>query len=56
LPLVLDRVPYLDLDQITDTWLLISARKMSVQTVLGDPSIYSALAEQTRRLDRAGVS
>ena len=38
-------------------WLrLISAGEDVARLCSGDPSIYSALAEQTRRLDQAGVS
>lgn len=44
---------HLDLDQITE-WL-VSGREV-VRLVSGDPSVYSALSEQTRRLDEAGVS
>lgn len=43
---------HLDLDQITQ-WL-VSGREV-VRLVSGDPSVYSALSEQTRRLDAAGV-
>ncbi|RYJ00782.1 MAG: precorrin-4 C(11)-methyltransferase [Actinomycetales bacterium] len=43
---------HLDLDQITG-WL-VSGRDV-VRLVSGDPSVYSAVAEQTRRLDEAGV-
>lgn len=43
----------LDLDQIMER--LVSARDV-VRLVSGDPSVYSALAEQTRRLDAAGVA
>jgi precorrin-4/cobalt-precorrin-4 C11-methyltransferase len=48
---------HLDLDQITDH--MVSARQRGedvARLCSGDPSIYSALAEQTRRLDQAGVS
>ena len=48
---------HLDLDQITDH--LVSAHQRGddvARLCSGDTSIYSALAEQTRRLDRAGVS
>lgn len=48
---------HLDLDQITDH--LVSAHQRGddvARLCSGDPSIYSALAEQTRRLDTAGVS
>lgn len=47
---------HLDLDQITDR--LVAAHRAgeeAVRLTSGDPSIYSALAEQTRRLDAAGV-
>lgn len=47
---------HLDLDQITAH--LVAAERNGRQVVRlcsGDPSIYSALAEQTRRLDRHGV-
>ncbi|GAA4372968.1 cobalt-precorrin-4/precorrin-4 C(11)-methyltransferase [Nocardioides caricicola] len=44
---------HLDLDQITE-WL-VSGRDV-VRLVSGDPSVYSALSEQTRRLDEAGVA
>jgi precorrin-4/cobalt-precorrin-4 C11-methyltransferase len=47
---------HLDLDQITDH--LVSAHGAGsdvARLCSGDPSIYSALAEQTRRLDAAGV-
>jgi precorrin-4/cobalt-precorrin-4 C11-methyltransferase len=46
----------LDLDQITDQ--LVQAHQDGLDVVRlcsGDPSLYSALAEQTRRLDAAGV-
>ena len=46
----------LDLDQITEQ--LISAHRAGLDVARlcsGDPSIFSALAEQVRRLDRAGV-
>lgn len=47
---------HLTLDEITE---VLTAGDRSGLTVVrlasGDPSIYSALAEQTRRLDRAGV-
>lgn len=46
----------LDLDQITD--VLVSAARQGLNVVRltsGDPSLYSALAEQTRRLDSAEV-
>ncbi len=47
----------LDLDQITA--VLVDAARAGQQVVRlcsGDPSLYSALAEQTARLDRAGVA
>jgi precorrin-4/cobalt-precorrin-4 C11-methyltransferase len=46
----------LDLDQITER--LVSAHRAGhdvARLCSGDPSIYSAVAEQARRLDRAGV-
>lgn len=43
----------LDLDQIVER--LVSGQDV-VRLVSGDPSVYSALAEQTRRLDAAGVA
>jgi precorrin-4/cobalt-precorrin-4 C11-methyltransferase len=46
----------LDLDQITAHLVAAYGRGQDVARLCsGDPSIYSALAEQTRRLDRAGV-
>lgn len=48
---------HLDLDQITDA--LVSASKAGrdvVRLCSGDPSVYSAITEQTRRLDAAGVA
>jgi precorrin-4/cobalt-precorrin-4 C11-methyltransferase len=46
----------LDLDQITDRLVRASATGQNVARLCsGDPSIFSALAEQARRLDRAGV-
>jgi precorrin-4/cobalt-precorrin-4 C11-methyltransferase len=48
---------HLDLDQITGH--LVAAHQHGddvARLCSGDPSIYSALAEQTRRLDAAGVS
>ncbi len=46
----------LDLDQITARLSEAAAAGHDVARLCsGDPSIYSALAEQTRRLDRAGV-
>ena len=48
---------HLDLDQITDHLVAAQQRGEDVARLCsGDPSIYSALAEQTRRLDQAGVS
>ncbi|MDH2416037.1 SAM-dependent methyltransferase [Nocardioides sp. CER19] len=47
---------HLDLDRITSC--LVEAHRAGhevVRLVSGDPSVYSALAEQTRRLDVAGV-
>jgi len=47
----------LDLDQITAT--VVDAARAGLEVVRltsGDPSVYSALAEQTRRLDAAGVA
>jgi precorrin-4/cobalt-precorrin-4 C11-methyltransferase len=47
---------HLDLDQITDHLISAHQRGEDVARLCsGDPSIYSALAEQTRRLDAAGV-
>jgi precorrin-4/cobalt-precorrin-4 C11-methyltransferase len=47
---------HLDLDQITDHLVAAHQRGDDVARLCsGDPSIYSALAEQTRRLDHAGV-
>jgi precorrin-4/cobalt-precorrin-4 C11-methyltransferase len=47
---------HLDLDQITEYLLAAHQRGDDVARLCsGDPSIYSALAEQTRRLDQAGV-
>ena len=46
----------LDLDQIVD--VVLDAHRAGlevVRLVSGDPSLYSAVAEQTRRLDAAGV-
>jgi precorrin-4/cobalt-precorrin-4 C11-methyltransferase len=46
----------LDLDQIIGHLLEAERDGLeSVRLVSGDPSVYSALAEQTRRLDAAGV-
>jgi precorrin-4/cobalt-precorrin-4 C11-methyltransferase len=48
---------HLDLDQITEHLVSADQRGDDVARLCsGDPSIYSALAEQTRRLDEAGVS
>ena len=48
---------HLDLDQITDQLVAADQRGEDVARLCsGDPSIYSALAEQVRRLDAAGVS
>jgi precorrin-4/cobalt-precorrin-4 C11-methyltransferase len=48
---------HLDLDQITDELIVADQRGQDVARLCsGDPSIYSAVAEQTRRLDAAGVS
>ena len=48
---------HLDLDQITNHLIAADQRGQDVARLCsGDPSIYSALAEQTRRLDQAGVS
>ena len=48
---------HLDLDQITAHMVSAHQRGEDVARLCsGDPSIYSALAEQTRRLDQAGVS
>jgi precorrin-4/cobalt-precorrin-4 C11-methyltransferase len=47
---------HLDLDQITDHLVAAHQRGDDVARLCsGDPSIYSALAEQTQRLDGAGV-
>ncbi|MEO7352064.1 MAG: precorrin-4 C(11)-methyltransferase [Marmoricola sp.] len=47
----------LDLDQIMAALLDADRDGLeAVRLVSGDPSVYSALAEQTRRLDEAGVS
>ena len=46
----------LDLDQILDVLVEADAAGLDVvRLVSGDPSLYSAVAEQTRRLDAAGV-
>jgi precorrin-4/cobalt-precorrin-4 C11-methyltransferase len=48
---------HLDLDQITDHLVAADERAEDVARLCsGDPSIYSALAEQVRRLDAAGVN
>lgn len=48
---------HLDLDQITDELIAADQRGQDVARLCsGDPSIYSAVAEQARRLDAAGVS
>ena len=47
---------HLDLDYITDHLVAADQRGEDVARLCyGDPSIYSAIAEQTRRLDEAGV-
>ena len=47
---------HLDLDAITDVLVAAHDRGEDVARLCsGDPSLYSAVAEQTRRLDRAGV-
>ena len=47
----------LDLDQITAVMVDASAEGLDVvRLTSGDPSLYSALAEQTARLDAAGVA
>ncbi|WP_278261419.1 precorrin-4 C(11)-methyltransferase [Nocardia sp. AG03] len=47
---------HLDLDQITERLVAAHAAGREVARLCsGDPSIYSALTEQTRRLDAAGV-
>jgi precorrin-4/cobalt-precorrin-4 C11-methyltransferase len=47
---------HLDLDQITDRLVNAHSSGSDVARLCsGDPSIYSALAEQTRRLDAAAV-
>jgi precorrin-4/cobalt-precorrin-4 C11-methyltransferase len=47
---------HLDLDQIIERLAAADAAGQDVARLCsGDPSIYSALAEQTRRLDRLGV-
>jgi precorrin-4/cobalt-precorrin-4 C11-methyltransferase len=48
---------HLDLDQITEHLIAADRRGHDVARLCsGDPSIYSAIAEQTRRLDQAGLS
>jgi precorrin-4/cobalt-precorrin-4 C11-methyltransferase len=48
---------HLDLDQITEHLVAAARRGAEIARLCsGDPSIYSALAEQTRRLDEADVS
>jgi len=48
---------HLDLDQIMDQLVAADQRGEDVARLCsGDPSIYSALAEQVRRLDAAGVN
>jgi precorrin-4/cobalt-precorrin-4 C11-methyltransferase len=48
---------HLDLDQITGHLVAAQQHGEDVARLCsGDPSIYSALAEQTRRLDQAGVN
>ena len=47
---------HLDLDAITEVLVSAYGRGEDVARLCsGDPSLYSAVAEQTRRLDRAGV-
>ena len=47
---------HLDLDQITEHLVRATRSGQDVARLCsGDPSIYSAVAEQARRLDRAGV-
>src|SRR3954471_523495 len=47
----------LDLDQIMAVILEADREGLEVvRLVSGDPSVYSALSEQTRRLDEAGVA
>lgn len=47
---------HLDLDEITEHLLRADRAGLDVARLCsGDPSLYSALAEQARRLDRAGV-
>lgn len=48
---------HLDLDEITRLMIDATTRGLDVARLCsGDPSIYSALAEQTHRLDAAGVA
>ncbi|MBO1756769.1 cobalt-precorrin-4/precorrin-4 C(11)-methyltransferase [Allobranchiibius sp. CTAmp26] len=48
---------HLNLDAITEHLVAATARGADVARLCsGDPSVYSAIAEQTRRLDRAGVA
>ncbi|GAA3978652.1 precorrin-4 C(11)-methyltransferase [Thermobifida alba] len=48
---------HLDLDQITAHLVEADRRGLdAVRLCSGDPSVYSALTEQTRRLDAAGVA
>lgn len=48
---------YLNLDEITEILVRASTEGKDVARLCsGDPSVYSAIAEQTRRLDAAGVS
>ncbi|CAM3078005.1 precorrin-4 C(11)-methyltransferase [Skermania piniformis] len=47
---------YLDLDAIVDELVRADARGATVARLCsGDPSLYSALTEQTRRLDERGI-
>ncbi|MFC8502848.1 precorrin-4 C(11)-methyltransferase [Pedococcus sp. NPDC057267] len=47
---------HLDLDQITEVLVRATRAGMDVARLCsGDPSVYSAVAEQARRLDRAGI-
>ncbi|WP_207769291.1 cobalt-precorrin-4/precorrin-4 C(11)-methyltransferase [Nocardioides currus] len=47
----------LDLDQLTEVMVAASRAGLEVvRLTSGDPSLYSALAEQTARLDAAGVA
>ncbi|UIJ35198.1 cobalt-precorrin-4/precorrin-4 C(11)-methyltransferase [Allobranchiibius sp. GilTou73] len=47
---------HLNLDAITDHLVAATSRGADVARLCsGDPSVYSAIAEQTRRLDQAGV-